>query len=255
MAGAKILILGGTGEAYRLAEMLDAAGWAVTTALAGRTEAPRLPRGAVRIGGFGGAAGLAHFIAETGTALVIDATHPFAAAISANASDAAGMAGVPLLRVVRPAWAARAGWQDVETLEAAAEALPPGARVFLAIGRQGIDPFFARKDCRFFCRLIGMRDDIPDDWVVIAERGPFTQDEETALFTRHGITHLVSKNSGAAAVAAKLDAAERLGIAVLMVRRPALPFAEEVGSVEAALAWIAAQAGSPKPSGEKSAGT
>ena len=55
----RVLVLGGTGEARRLATALVAAGVDVLSSLAGRVADPVLPPGRVRVGGFGGVEGLA----------------------------------------------------------------------------------------------------------------------------------------------------------------------------------------------------
>ena len=251
----RALILGGTAEARALAQAMVAAGLDVTTALAGRTATPLGLPGHVRTGGFGGAHGMITALIEGGYHALIDATHPFAAAISANAAEAAAVTGLPFLRLSRPAWPDRPGWLVVPGLAEAAASLPPGASVLLAIGRQGIAPFASRPDCRFVARMIEAPDDVPEDWTLLFERGPFTRETEMRLQREHRITHLVSKNSGAAAVAAKLDAAERLGVTVVMVARPALPPAPEVATVAAALAWVTAHAGTPNPSTSKPAST
>ncbi|RDE09977.1 cobalt-precorrin-6A reductase [Pelagibacterium lacus] len=233
-----ILILGGTGEARALAAALVARGHEVTTSLAGRTSAPSLPAGAVRSGGFGGAEGLAAYLAAQRPHLVIDATHPFAARISANAAAACRRTGTPLVRLERPAWSAPPDhpWIEVATIEAAAAILPSGATGFLSIGRQELAPFFSRPDCRFVARMIEVPSGLPADWTAIAARGPFSRDDERALFSARGITHLVSKNSGGDQTHAKLDAAADLGIAVIMVARPPLPPVRSFSSVAALLA-------------------
>lgn len=236
----RILILGGTGEARRLARVLVADGHEVTSALAGRTQAPIRPEGALRIGGFGGAEGLADWIADHGITLLIDATHPFAARISANAVEAAKRSGVRLIRLERPAWTRPDGgkWIKVTNMEDAAAALPSGARALLTIGRQEVAAFFGRGDCRFVTRVIEAPETAPEEWTVIAERGPFTVEGEMALLQRHGITHVVSKNAGGDQARAKIDAAAALGVPVVMIGRPALPEAETADSVEGVLARI-----------------
>lgn len=239
-AGKSVLILGGTGEARALASALMAQGVETTTALAGRTRTPHLPAGTVRIGGFGGPEGLADYLRDKAIARLIDATHPFAAQISANAVAAARVAGIPLLRLQRPGWTAPDGarWTRVPDMAAAANALPPGARTLLTIGRQEIPAFFSRRDCTLLARVIDPPETLPPDWRLITARGPFSIAQELALLETHAITHLVSKNSGGAQTRAKLDAAHALGITVVMVERPALPDAATVETLDAALAWL-----------------
>lgn len=229
----RILILGGTGEARELAAALIADGHAVISSLAGRTQAPTLPPGEIRVGGFGGPQGLAAYLDEQAIDLLVDATHPFAARMSANAATAASSADVPLIRLERPAWSRPQGaiWLEVPDMRAAADTLPEGARVLLTVGRQDLDPFRKRADCTFFARMIEIPPDLPPAWTIIAHRGPFTLAQEKAVLTANAVTHLVSKNSGAPQVAAKLAAAAQLNVPVIMIARPALPEAETVQTV------------------------
>lgn len=237
-----ILILGGTGEAREIASRLVGLGCDVTSSLAGRTSSPILPEGRVRIGGFGGIDGLTQYLREAQVSVLIDATHPFAAQISANAAEAAKRAGIPLLRCVRPAWTKPDGaeWVEVADIKSAADALPVGSRVLLTIGRQEVSAFFGRTDCAFVARVIETPDALPAGWALIKDRGPFTLDDEKALLEAHGITHLVSKNSGGDQAAAKLVAAAELGVTVVMVQRPTLPEARSFASVAELIAAVEA---------------
>lgn len=219
-----MLILGGTAEAAALAERLVARGdVAVVTSLAGRTAHPALPPGEVRIGGFGGAAGLAAYIRDNGVTRIIDVTHPFARRISENAIRAAAETGITLEHLVRPGWERQRGdrWQEVWSLEEAAQALPAGATVFLALGRQYLDAFAARSDCRFVIRMV----DTPERPLPIADHAmilgkPLADPaHEAALFAAHGITHLVCRNSGGAAGYGKIAAAREMGLPVIILGR------------------------------------
>lgn len=219
----KILILGGTAEARLLAAQLIEEGHSVTTSLAGRTVDPVLPEGEVRIGGFGGAEGLAAYLRDEQFDRMIDATHPFANRISENAIKASAMSGIPLEQRLRARWQKQPGdrWKSVATLEAAAEVLPQGANVFLALGRQYLDAFIGRNDCRFVIRMV----DPPEtplgfaDHTLIIGKPASDPDREADLFTAHGITHLVCRNSGGPAGYAKIIAARRLALPVIMIER------------------------------------
>ncbi len=231
--GRRILIVGGTTEARELAGLLVDAGYEVITSLAGRTDTPRFPAGIVRIGGFGGKEGLARYIRENCIDLLVDATHPFAAQISANCVAAAADADVPLIRLERPAWKKPEGatWIEAGTAQDAADALPRGARVLLTVGRQELGPFLAYTGCHYTARMIEVPAGLPDDWRVIAARGPFTLEDELHLMQERGITHLVTKNSGGTQVAGKLEAAVQLSIPIIVIKRPRLPKANAVDSV------------------------
>lgn len=219
----KILILGGTAEARTIAAQLVAEGHAVTTSLAGRTIDPILPAGTVRIGGFGGAEGLAAFLTAEGFHRMIDATHPFARRISENAIKAAAISGVPLEQRLRPCWQKQPGdrWTSVASLDAAAQALPTGATVFLALGQQYLEAFTTRRDCRFVIRMV----DPPEtplafaDHSLVLGKPASDPDREADLFTAHGVTHLVCRNSGGPAGYAKIIAARRLALPVVMIER------------------------------------
>ena len=244
MAHTGVLILGGSSEGYTLAERLAADRRVeVTTSLAGVTRERRRPAGGLRVGGFGGPDGLAQFLAEREIVAVVDATHPFADRISANAAEAAAAAGVPILHLVRPAWVPREGddWIDAADMEDAAAAIPARASpTFLTVGRTELAPFAHRRDIRFLARVI----DPPEhdlgfaDLELLFGRGPFDYEAERRLVVGHGVRCLVTKNSGGEAARAKLDAARDLGLPVVMVRRPKPPEGERAEGVAEALAWI-----------------
>ncbi|MFH8337153.1 cobalt-precorrin-6A reductase [Streptomyces sp. AM6-12] len=243
-----VLVLGGTAEARRLAAALvahpaHAAGFRVTTSLAGRTARPEAVPGEVRTGGFGGAEGLARWLRAHRVDALVDATHPFAASITAHAARAAAAAGVPAVVLRRPGWRPVPGdrWYDVPSLAAAAEALAgPGGRVFLTTGRLGLAAFAHLTDRHFLVRSVERPDPpLPPHTEVLLARGPFTVDGERELLRAHRIDVLVTKDSGGEATAAKLTAARELGLPVVVVRRPALPAGvTAVPDVTAVLRWL-----------------
>ncbi|MDX7953552.1 cobalt-precorrin-6A reductase, partial [Lichenihabitans sp. Uapishka_5] len=204
-----------------------------------------LPR---RIGGFGGADGLATYLASEGVAAVIDATHPFAARISAHAVAACTGLGVPLLAFSRAAWMPEPGdaWQNVPDIAAAVAALAArqAASVLLTTGRLDLAAFRGAPQHRYLVRTIDPPDAaaMPPGATLVLDRGPFTIAGERALMAQHGIALLVTKNSGGTASAPKLAAARHLGIPVLMVARPLIPARAETDRLDDVLAWIAHQA-------------
>lgn len=242
-----VLILGGTAEASLLARRIAAARpdlWSILS-LAGRTKAPILPAGEVRIGGFGGREGLADFVRARGVTRLVDATHPFAAGISRNAAAAALATGTPRLALVRPAWQAVAGdrWIAADCPRAASEALPAGATAFLALGSQHLAPFAGREDIAFVVRMVDPPEaPLPFPAGIILGRPPADWREEAALFEARSVTHLVSRNSGGAASHAKIEAARRLGLPVVMIGRGAEPPPPAVATVEAVMAWLCGRA-------------
>ena len=237
----RILVLGGTSEARRAAAVLDAAGFAVVTSLAGVTKTPLLPVGDVRSGGFGGVAGLAKYINEAKIVAVVDATHPFAENITRHGFEAATLCKVPHVWLERRPWKPLDGekWHVVANVEEAARAVPPGGRVFLTIGRRGLDAFMARDDLSVLVRSIEAPDfEPPENWKFITERPPFALEAEKQLMENFAINTLVSKNSGGKAVAAKLAAARSLGIKVIMIERPHIPGIRKVRTTDQMLKYL-----------------
>lgn len=237
-----VLILGGTGEARALARVLHNNALDFESSLAGRVRNPALPVGQVRIGGFGGVGGLADHLRSTAVRAVVDATHPFAAGISANAAEACHRTGVPLLRLQRPGWRDETGtWVWVDDHDEAAVAAAAGSSVFLSTGRQTLgrflDPLAAH---RTLVRVVEPLDhDVPPQWTVVLARGPYTLDGERNLLRANAVDTLVTKDSGGALTRAKLDAAAELGVRVIVVRRPPVPEGvRTVGSVTEAAEWL-----------------
>lgn len=246
----RVLILGGTTEALALARALSGdTRFVACMSLAGRTRTPVLSALPTRIGGFGGADGLARFMREGRYDVLVDATHPFATRISGNAMLASHMAGVPLLGLRRPAWTQGPGdqWITVPDMAAAAQALGTVRQtVLLTIGRQDLHPFRAAPWHDYVVRSV---DAPPPDLLpmarIITARGPFTLADERALLRDLGMTILVTKNSGGHD--AKLAAARELGITVVMVARPVAPHPDDapmtlVADAAGALAWLQAHA-------------
>ncbi|MBN6037963.1 cobalt-precorrin-6A reductase [Amycolatopsis sp. 195334CR] len=236
-------MLGGTAEARALAVALAERGVPVVSSLAGRVARPRLPVGEVRVGGFGGPDGLAAWLAEQGVGAVVDATHPFAERMSASAVAATGQAGVPLLRLERPGWQASPGddWHWASSLPEAADLLPGlGRRVFLTSGRQGLPAFAHLDDLWFLIRCVDPPEPpLPRQHELLLNRGPYQVGGEIELLRTRRIEVLVTKDSGGGMTAAKLHAARRLGLPVVLVRRPAPAGAPHtVATVEAALEWL-----------------
>jgi len=242
-----VLILGGTTEARELAARLlaDPVPPRVVTSLAGRTSAPEPVAGEVRRGGFGCAADMARWLATERASVVVDATHPFARVVSAEALAAARRAAVPLVRLVRPGWSPQPGddWRWVDGVDEAAALVPSvGRRALLAVGRQELAPFASVDGVRFLIRSIEPpASPLPPDREVLLARGPFDLRAERELLREHRIDVVVTKDSGGTATRAKLDAARELAIPVVIVRRP--PTAGGAGAVptvDAALAAVAA---------------
>ena len=243
----RLLILGGTGEAAALARaVLARFGDAIdmTTALAGRTRHPGPIAGRVRIGGFGGTAGLADYLADQAIDRLIDATHPFAAEISRAARLACDQVRVPRLLLLRPAWRRHPldRWIEVDSVEAAAQIVGRvGRRALLTVGAGEIDAFAPANGVRFVVRMIDPpRARLPLRFhEVVLGRGPFALADERQLMERHAIDVLVCKASGGAATEAKLVAARELSLPVIMVRRPPVERGLSVDTVDAALDWLA----------------
>ncbi|MFT3970719.1 MAG: cobalt-precorrin-6A reductase [Micropruina sp.] len=238
-----VLLLGGTVEARRLAAALVVDGVNVLTSLAGAVAVQRPPAGCVRVGGFGGADGLAGFSTTQHIAAVVDATHPFAARITASAAEACGRTETPLLRLCRPGWGGRpdaAGWHWVASSDEAAEgARRLGERIFLSVGRRSATEFLGLTGYVLLRAVEPPTVAVPESWEVLTARGPFDLAAERALLRNRRIDVLVTKDSGGRATAAKLDAAAELGVPVVIVARPAEPSGlTRVETVDAAVRWL-----------------
>jgi precorrin-6A/cobalt-precorrin-6A reductase len=253
MSAERLLILGGTAEAGALARAVLArfgAAVQVTTALAGRTERPGPLPGQIRIGGFGGAAGLADYLVAQRISRLIDATHPFAARISAAARLACEITGVPRLMVLRPPWRRHPldRWIEVDDMESAAALVARLARrAWLTVGSGDIACFAGMTGVRFLVRLIDPpRRPLPLRFhEIVLGRGPFTLRGERHLLQLHAIDVLVTKASGGAATEAKIIAARELSLPVVMIRRPPAEPGEAVDTIAAALDWLAAERPAP----------
>lgn len=241
---AKLLILGGTTEATDFAATAAEAGLTGIVSFAGRVARPKRQPLPQRVGGFGGAEGLAAYLRAEKITHVIDATHPFAAQMSHNAVAACTRAQVPLVALTRPAWQAQPGdtWHHVPSIAAAAAALArPAQTVLLAIGRIHLAAFTGHPQHSYVLRLVDAPDTPPPfpQHEVIVARGPFTKDSDLGLMRSRGVSLVVSKNSGGKGAYAKIAAAREMGLPVIMIDRPAIPDRQELGDSAAVLAWIA----------------
>ncbi len=237
----RIMIIGGTGEARRLAAMLVQYGYSVVTSLAGVTTDPALPTGEVRFGGFGSIDGMVEFIQGEGIMAIADASHPFAVNITKQSFEAAKRCNLPYVRLDRRPWKPLAGeqWQMLENVEVAVKALPQNARVLLTIGRKDLPKFAVRDDLSVLARSIEPPDmELPPNWKFIEGRPPFSIESEMELMDGHKIDCLLSKNSGGKAVAAKLQAARELGVRIFMIERPVIEGIRKVRKVDQVLQFL-----------------
>ncbi|MFK0034173.1 cobalt-precorrin-6A reductase [Pseudomonas monteilii] len=219
---ARILLLGGVTEALAIARRL---GPQHVYSLAGIGRVPQDLQCQVRVGGFGGAEGLASYLHEAGITLLIDATHPYAAQISRNAASAARIAGIPCWALRRPAWQAQAGddWREVEDWAGLIEALKPFRRPLFTLGREPLQHLDEIPPEQFWTLRALEACPGNERCEVIGARGPFHIEDERALFRRRRVDVLISKNSGSVATEPKLEVARELGVPVLILKRPVLP--------------------------------
>lgn len=238
-----VLILGDTPEARALAEVLHARGIDGLYAHAGR-RAPAEPLPLpTRIGGFGGPDGLVRYLGEAGITHIIDATHPFTRRMSQNAVLAATRTGLPLLAFTRPAWTAGANdtWISAPDMARAVAALDTDPqRIFLAVPRQDVARFAKRPQHHYLLRLPAPARSAPPlaDHDIVIDRGPFDMASERTLLESRKIGLVVTRNTGAPAAQAKLEAARALRLPVLMIERPELPERPEVHRLEDVMAWL-----------------
>ncbi|MCA8882831.1 MAG: cobalt-precorrin-6A reductase [Rhodobacteraceae bacterium] len=239
----RVLLLAGTAEARALAAALAArTDLSAIASLAGATQAPAPLALPTRTGGFGGAEGFVAFLRAERIGAVVDATHPFAARISARSAMLCRELAVPYLQLLRPEWTPQPGdrWHIIAREEEAADIIPPEARVFLATGPAQIDRFAGLSGRQVICRRIDASPE-PFPWPqgrYVQGRPPFTVADEEALLRRFRVDWLVTRNAGGASGRSKLEAARRLGLPVAMIARPAQPDAPQVGNPAAALDWI-----------------
>jgi precorrin-6A/cobalt-precorrin-6A reductase len=239
----RILLLGGTTEANLVAQAIAKAGLVGVYSYAGRTEAPMGQPIHMRVGGFGGVEGLRAYLAAEKITHVIDATHPFAAQMSGNAVAACAADGVPLIALERAPWVAGDGdlWTSVADIPAAVCALAgTPKRVFLAIGRQHLDPFAAQPQHHYLLRLVDTPTGplpLPIAEVVVA-RGPFSLAGDSELMRNHGTELVVAKNAGGKGAVAKIAAARSLALPVIMIDRPVLPPRPVARSVAEVMRWL-----------------
>ncbi|MBL4751155.1 MAG: cobalt-precorrin-6A reductase [Amylibacter sp.] len=240
-----LLVLAGTSDARQLLEGLQGAD--VIASLAGVTRSPADLPVTTRKGGFGGVVGFRDYLVENGIKGVVDATHPFASKMTQTAAIVCAELGLPHIILQRPEWVASVGddWHFVDSVAETATIIPVGSTVFLGTGRQTLAGFSCLEGRKLLARVI----DPPQKPVLAEFQGdfligtpPFSIAEEVALFRDKGIEWLVVKNAGGQNSRSKLDAARELGLPVVMINRPKLPDAHVVGSVDAALKWVRAQA-------------
>ncbi|MBI05260.1 MAG: cobalt-precorrin-6A reductase [Pelagibacteraceae bacterium] len=238
----RALLLGGTSEAVALARK-TAENFDVTYSLAGRTRNPSRPDNVtIRTGGFGGVAALSAWLLARNIDLVVDATHPFAEQISLNAHNSCQITGIPLLRLLRPAWQAVSGdiWYHADDIADASRKIRAlGTAAFLSVGHQELRAFAGIDDIRFLIRTVDPLETVPLlKSTYITGRGPFSVDQETALLQAHEIDVLVSKNAGGNGAYAKITAARNLGLSVLMIGRPSSLPGNTVDNIDRALDWM-----------------
>lgn len=241
--GLNLLILGGTTEARSLCKAVVEAGLRGTVSMAGRVDKPIHQDLPLRIGGFGGAEGLADYIRQEQITHVIDATHPFAAQMSMNAIAACAQTNVPLIALTRAPWQAEAGdqWRHVPDIGAAVSALEgPARRIMLAVGRMHLEEFAVNPQHFYLLRLVDPpAQDIGFPYAhVVVDRGPFALEGDRALLIQHKIDLVVSKNSGGAGAKAKIVAARELGLPVLMINRPTIRNRREAHTVSDVMRWL-----------------
>jgi len=223
----RILLLGGVTEALAIARQL---GPEHVYSLAGIGRVPQDLACQVRVGGYGGAEGLAAYLHEAGISLLVDATHPYAAQISRNAASAARMAGIPCWALHRPAWQAQPGddWREVDDWAALMEALAPFERPLFTLGREPLQHLDEIPPRQFWTLRALEACPGNERCEVIGARGPFRIEDERGLFERRAIDVLVSKNSGSVATEPKLEVARERGVPVLILKRPVLPAVDRV---------------------------
>ena len=252
----KLLILGGTREAYQLAENLDAKlpheKINFISSLAGTTKKPNIPEGNFRTGGFGGLAGLKNYLVKEKISLLVDVTHPFAENISKNALLASLELGLPFLVLNRPPWVkhSKDQWIEVSSLKNAVKYLKNVEKktgslfstgsIFLTTGNKELWLFQNSLNYHFLVRTVD-DPELVSEWTeatFLKDRGPYTLENEIKLLKKHKISMLVTKNSGGISTYAKIEATRHMKIPVLMVRRPEMITGQSCHTVNEAVDWV-----------------
>jgi precorrin-6A/cobalt-precorrin-6A reductase len=237
-----LLVLGGTGEGRQLSARLHDAGTDHIVSLAGATRNPVRPDATVHIGGYGGEDGFRRFVQSKSVQAIVDATHPFAIRMTRRSARVAAELGIPYLQVLRPPWEPGPGdiWHKIDDESEAANFVKPGQVVFLATGRQTLSRFANLAHAHLVCRQIDPPQGafpFPNGQFEIG-RPPFSVEHECALFERLRVDWLITKNAGGDAPRSKLVAANRMGLPVLMIKRPDQPDVDRVETVDEAMEWL-----------------
>lgn len=224
----RLLIFGGTTEGRVLARELLAMGARVTVSVA-------TPLGAEELEDI---SGLELWVGRKDEGelekavgdfdLCIDATHPYAVLATANIRSACEKAGIPLRRLLRPESRAE-GVISVDSCAQAAEFLAgQEGNVLLTTGAKELPAFGSLPKERLFVRVLPCHESLNACEAlgiphrnILALQGPFGQKLNEAILEQYRVSWLVTKDGGAAGgFPEKLAAARKLGVPVVLVRRP-----------------------------------
>ncbi len=231
----KLLLFAGTTEGRRLLDFLTRQRIPCDVCVAteyGRDLLQDVPAGMARVlTGRLDEAAMEGLLRETGYALCVDATHPYAVEVTKNIRAAANAAGVPLLRLLRDA-----GREDgvirFSTLDEAVEYLAehPG-NVLSTIGSKELSALTRLEGFgkRIFARILPLAGAVEQcvsmgfqGQNLVCMQGPFSKELNAAMLRQFGCRFLLTKNSGAAGgFEEKLAAARETGAQVLLIGRPA----------------------------------
>lgn len=227
----EILIFGGTTEGRVLAEYCSANGIPAVVSVTTDYGASLLPNGSEFAVGRMDEEQIAAFIAERGFCAVIDATHPYARAASANIVAAAARSGTAYYRVLRGKSGEITGRICADIAQAADYLNTNEKTALLTVGSKELAAFTRVRNFpeRLFARVL------PADGIeqrcaalgfrrenLIVEKGPFSVEQNIAHIRKTGAAILVTKDSGAAGgYPEKRRAAELCGIELVTVQRPA----------------------------------
>ncbi|MFZ3171450.1 MAG: precorrin-6A reductase [Carboxydocellales bacterium] len=249
-----ILLLGGTGDSRDLAVFLIAGGQEImlTTVTGYGAQLAEQTGVHLVLSGALSPAQLRALISKHQIKAIVDATHPYAEAISHNAIAIAGECSLSYCRYERQNTAIEEEplLYRVNSLEEAAKkASELGDNILLTIGSKGLEKFLQSPDIqgkRVIARVLPDREVIGKCLElgltakeIIAMQGPFSRELNQAIYRQTATTVVVTKDGGTTGgTDTKLNAAIEMGIPVVLILRPKLDYPHKCTTFQEVLDFL-----------------